>query len=127
MDISSLRPGDPVELLIDANAIPAGCYTFVEEHGEMSVFRIGQEVIIGLATDFWKHFMRPAQTCSTRLSTESEFAKRYGRLYARLRTKDAPLDPTRLTFCIVSPRVLKKSQGSLNQTLETINHTELLN
>jgi len=127
MDISSLRPGDPVELLVDANAIPAGCYTFVEVHGEMSVFRVGHEVIIGLATDFWKRFMRPAQTALTRLSTESEFAKQYGQLYARLRTKNVPLDPTRLTFCIVSPRVLRKSQGSVKQMLETIHPTELLN
>lgn len=108
MDITKLNSGDAVELLVDANAIPAGCYRFLEVHGEMSVFTVGHEVIIGLATDFWTKFMRPAADSGTPLSSEREFAKRYGELYSQLKTKRVPSDPGLLTFCMLSPRVLRK-------------------
>jgi len=108
MDITKLNSGDAVELLVDANAIPAGCYRFLEIHGEMSVFTVGHEVIIGLATDFWTKFMRPAADSGTPLSSEREFAQRYGALYSQLKTKRVPSDPSRLTFCMLSSRVLHK-------------------
>ncbi len=107
MDISTLRPGDAVELLVDANAIPAGCYRFLEEYGEMCVFTVGKEVIIGLAKDFWTKFMRPAAESGARLSSERDFARAYNRLYRGLKLKDVNPDPTRLTFCFISPRVLR--------------------
>jgi hypothetical protein len=108
MDMTKLHSGDAVELLVDANAIPAGCYRFLEIHGEMSVFTVGHEVIIGLATDFWTKFMRPAAHSGVPLSSEREFAQRYGELYSQLKTKRVPSDPSRLTFCMLSPRVLRK-------------------
>lgn len=109
MDITKLQSGDAVELLVDANAIPAGCYRFLEVHGEMTVFTVGHEVIIGLATDFWSKFMRPAAESGATLSSEREFAKRYGELYAQLKTARVAADPSRLTFCMLSPRALRQS------------------
>jgi hypothetical protein len=108
MDISKLNQGDAVELLVDANAIPAGCYQFLEIHGEMSVFTVGDDIIIGLATDFWSKFMRPAEESGALLSSEREFATRYSELYAQLRNKSVPTNPSRLTFCMLNPQVLAR-------------------
>jgi len=127
MDISSVRPGDAVELLVDANAIPAGCYQFLEVHGEMSVFTVGHEVIIGLATDFWTKFMRPAADSGAPLSSEREFAKRYGELYSQLKTKPGTADPSRLTFCMLSPRVLRKCGPGFSSNPRPLYASELLN
>jgi hypothetical protein len=125
MNISTLRRGDAIELLVNANTIPAGCYRFHEIRGEMSVFTLGHEVIIGLATDFWTQFMRPAVT--SKLSSASEFAKRYGRLQAQFETQDSPPEPSRITFCVLSSRVLKQSTLELGTKVEPINASELIN
>jgi len=126
MDITKLSPGDAVELLVDANAIPAGCYQFLEVHGEMSVFTVGHEVIIGLATDFWTKFMRLAAESGAPLSSEHEFARRYGQLYSQLKTQDSPVDPSRLTFCMLSSRVLRKSGSGLKGRFQPMCASELL-
>ncbi|MFN4896559.1 MAG: hypothetical protein ACK5GN_02995 [Pseudomonadota bacterium] len=127
MDITTLQPGDAVELLVDANAIPAGCYSFLEIHGEMSVFTVGDEVIIGLATDFWTKFMRPAAESGAPLSSEREFARRYGELYSQLNKKRVPTDPSRLTFCMLSSRVLKKCGPGFNsRAKKAMSASELL-
>jgi hypothetical protein len=126
MDITKLHSGDAVELLVDANAIPAGCYRFLEVHGEMSVFTVGHEVIIGLATDFWTKFMRPAAGSGTPLSSEREFAKRYGELYSQLEAKRVKSDPSRLTFCMLSARVLRKCGPDFNTRPRPLRASELL-
>lgn len=116
MDITKLHSGDAVELLVDANAIPAGCYRFLEVHDEMIVFTVGKEVIIGLAADFWTKFMRPATESGARLSTEREFARRYGELYSELRTKRSTLDPSRMTFCMISPRLMRRCSSDFQRS-----------
>jgi hypothetical protein len=126
MDITKLHAGDAVELLVDANAIPAGCYRFLEVHGEMIVFTVGHEVIIGLATDFWTKFMRPAAESGAALSSEREFAQRYGELYAQLQTKRVAADPSRLTFCMASPRVLRKCGPDFHSNTRPLRTSELL-
>ncbi len=114
MDVTKLHSGDAVELLVDANAIPAGCYRFLEVHGEVSVFTVGHEVIIGLTTAFWSKFMRPAADSGAPLSSEREFAERYGELYSQLKTRRVTADPSRRTFCMLSPRVHFKCGLGLN-------------
>jgi hypothetical protein len=125
MDISTLRRGDPVELLIDANAIPAGCYRFLEHYGEMCVFTLGEEVIIGLAADFWTKFMRPARESGVRLTSEAYFAKAYSRLYRGLRRKRTIPDPTRLTFCFISPRMLRLGARGMKAEIYPFQASEL--
>lgn len=126
MDITKLSPGDAVELLVDANAIPAGCYQFLEVHGEMSVFTVGHEVIIGLAADFWTQFMRPAAESGAPLSSEHEFVRRYGQLYSQLKTQTSSVEPSRLTFCMLSPRVLRKSGSDFEENCRPMRVSELL-
>ena len=126
MDITKLHSGDAVELLVDANAIPAGCYQFLEVHGEMSVFTVGHEVILGLATDFWTKFMRPARESGAPLSSEREFARRYGELYAQLKTKKVTVEPSRLTFCMLGTRVLRKCGPNLGLRANHVYASELL-
>jgi hypothetical protein len=126
MDITKLKSGDAVELLVDANAIPAGCYRFLEVNGEMSVFSLGHEVIMGFATDFWCKFMRPAAESGAPLSSEGEFTRRYARLYAQLKTKKAPADPSRLTFCILSPRMLRRSGADFEDTVSPMHASDLM-
>jgi hypothetical protein len=127
MDIASVRTGDAVELLVDANAIPAGCYQFLEIFGDMSVFTVGHEVILGLATDFWTMFMRLAVDSGAPLSSEREFAKRYGELYSQLKTKPGRADPSRRTFCMLSPRVFRKCGLDLSSNPRPLYASELLN
>jgi len=119
MDITKLHSGDAVELLVDANAIPAGYYRFLEVHEKMIVFTLGHEVIMGLATDFWTKFMRPAADSGAPLSSEREFAKRYGELYSQLKSKRVTADPSRLTFCILSPRVLRERDSGFNSNIRS--------
>jgi hypothetical protein len=127
MDISTLRAGDAVELLIDANAIPAGCYRFLERHGEMCVFTIGKEVIIGLAADFWTKFMRPARETGARLTSEAYFAQAYSRLYRDLKQTKVTPDPTRMTFCFISPRILRLGNRDMRPEINPIEASELFN
>jgi hypothetical protein len=125
MDISTLRAGDAVELLIDANAIPAGCYRFLEKHGEMCVFTVGKEVIIGLAAEFWTKFMRPARESGARLSSEAYFARAYSRLYLGLQQKKGNPDPTRMTFCFISRRLLRLGVADMKPEINPIEVSEL--
>jgi hypothetical protein len=104
-----------VELLVDANAIPAGCYRFLEVHEDMSIFTVGNEIIIGLATNFWTKFMRPATASGASLSSELDFARRYGELYSQLGTKQVKLDPRRMTFCMISPRLFRTSSSAAHR------------
>lgn len=126
MDITKINPGDPVELLVNANAIPAGCYRFIEVHGEISVFSVGREVIIGLATDFWTKFMRPAADSGARLSSEAEFATGYKTLCARLETSSELTDPSKLTFCMITPRVLELSNPQVESMHRPVRPSELV-
>ena len=126
MDITKLHSGDAVELLVDANAIPAGCYRFLEVQDEMIVFTVGNEVIIGLAADFWTKFMRPASESGARLSSEREFARRYGELYAQLTNTLVTADPCRMTFCMISPRVMRKCGQDFHSNGRPLCASELL-
>ena len=126
MDVTKLQAGDAIELLVDANAIPAGCYQFLEVDGEMCVFTVGKEVIIGLAKDFWTKFMRPASETGAKLLSEAEFARRYGKLCAQLRTRHAKVEPSRMTFCVLSPRVIRKCGPGLHSNAKPMCASELL-
>ncbi len=126
MDITKMNPGDAVELLVDANAIPAGCYRFLEVHGEISVFGVGSEVIIGLATDFWAKFMRPAAESGARLSSEAEFATGYKALCARLETSSTCPAPSKLSFCMITPRVLELGTSPVASVHRPMSSSELL-
>jgi hypothetical protein len=119
MDITKLNSGDAVELLVDANAIPAGCYRFQEICGEMCFFTVGHEVMIGLVTDFWAKFMRPASESGAPLSSERHFLRRYRELYTELKTKYVVPEPSRLTLCFMGPRVLRKCGLSFDPSLST--------
>jgi hypothetical protein len=127
MDISSLRPGDAVELLVDANVIPAGCYRFREVYGEMSVFTVGRDVVIGLTTEFWAKFMRPASESGAKISSVDEFTQAYSRLWAEQQNRSIPADPSRLTFCFISPRALKKSSRWIRRPVHPMPAWQLLN
>ena len=124
MDISKLAPGDAVELLVNANAIPAGCYSFLRVCGEMSIFTLGSDIIMGFATDFWTKHMRPAVESGALLSSKAQFARGFGRLWADLQTTQASTNPSRMTFCMLSPRVLKQSGVG---KVRPISASELLN
>jgi hypothetical protein len=125
MDITKLLPGDLIELLVDANAVPAGCYRFHQIQGEMSLFTAGNGVIVGLATDFWSAFMRPTSKARAKPLVESEFARRHGLLLADLQTREVLNDPLRMSFCILTPRVLQKSSSWLKHQVRPIYASEL--
>lgn len=125
MNISRLRRGEAVELLVDAHAIPAGCYRFHEIQGEISVFTVGPDIIIGLATDFWTQFMRPGDRY--KLSSVSEFATRYGRLQAQLTTQDSLPTPSQITFCILSSRIFEQSTVRIDKKAKFFDVSALIN
>lgn len=127
MDISTLRTGDAVELVIDANAIPAGCYRFLEHYGEMCVFTVGDEVVIGLAAEFWGKFLRPAKESGMRLTSESTFARAYFRLYSGLKHKTTIPNPTAMTFCFLSQRVMQIGSRQKRAEIRAIELSELFN
>jgi len=127
MDISTLRPGDAVELLVDANAIPAGCYRFLELQGEIIVLTVGHEVIIGLAYDFWSKFMRPASESGAALTSEKKFARNYCQLLANVWSRLEISDPTRMTFCMISERVMRKGEIAMRHHMRPVADPHVFN
>ncbi len=100
------RRGDRIVLLKRINAIPAGCYTFIDQAGEMLIFSCGSKAQIGLSIDCLPFLRKSPSAAVTRIQ---EFLPKY---YACLREhrfeKPSPAGP--FSFCGVdasSPLVQK--------------------
>jgi hypothetical protein len=115
MDISTFKSGDIIELVVDANAIPAGRYRFLETDGEMMILTVGNGAILGLATAFWKNFVRPVNKGEKRPTRESEFARRYVELYHEAKCTPQSCAPERFTFCLIDPNLMRRGGLSRRQ------------
>jgi len=99
-----LKEGALVELMIDANAIPAGRYRFLEQDGEMLILSVAPEILVGINTTFWGSFIRPSFDARAVRTPPKVFINQYYANVARLRGVQEPFCPDKLTFCILGPR-----------------------
>lgn len=118
--ITSFVPGSTWELTINANCIPAGRYTFVEERGEFLLFSVGKKIQFGLTATHYKQFLKPIAGDDRVYRTRSrQFIKDYARLFFNTDTRNSALHA--MTFCVMEPGLTRKlkSMVILQNTLDT--------
>lgn len=109
MNLSLLRRGDTIELRVDANAIPKGFYRFERQDGEIIICTVGKEIVFGLALEFWKNFLSVAHASAHKRTSQVDFMRRYSILLEELRGSDACPTSEAFTFCMMSPRLLRRT------------------
>jgi hypothetical protein len=109
MNTRHLRKGDIVELITDANAIPAGVYKVLDNKDEFLVFQVGTSIQFGVAAEFWGNFMRPVNSSNTPVTSTTDFMKRYSALLQKIRAADEPMTPYKFTFCAMDSKLMRKS------------------
>jgi hypothetical protein len=98
------KRGDIVELAVTANVIPPGRYRFEDESDELFILSVSEGIIIGLARGFWGAFLRKSEGRNNRVIGAKQFLRSYTKICAEGRhLLDAP-HPSKLTFCIISPK-----------------------
>lgn len=116
---SSFVRGSIWELTVNANCIPAGRYTFVEEQGEFLLFSVGKKITFGLTAAYYKPFLKPILGHeSLRRTRAPEFIEEYARLLANSETYTANLNA--MTFCLMEPSLTRrlKSMSLLQNTFD---------
>jgi hypothetical protein len=98
------RKGALVELMVDANVIPAGRYRFLEHDGEMLIFSVAPEIIVGINSTFWGRFVRPVFDVRAVVTTPRVFMKKYRSNVVKARGVIEALCPDKFTFCILGLR-----------------------
>lgn len=105
--ITSFVPGSTWELTINANCIPAGRYTFVEERGEFLLFSVGKKIQFGITAAYYKPFLKPISGDDMLCKTRSrQFIKEYARLFFNTEIQSSA--PHAMTFCAMAPSVSRK-------------------
>jgi len=100
------RSGALVELMIDADSIPAGHYRFQEQHGEMLIFRVAPEILFGINATYWGSFTRQVFDSTVDKTSPQDFVHRYSRNIKAARAIKSSFCPDKFTFCILGKRIL---------------------
>ena len=98
------RKGSWVTLLIDANAIPAGCYRFLETRDQIMLLTVGPEIVVGLNHAFWGEWITSASMTAIRPTQIDTFLEQYEYNLQMLRHQDHIMSPENFTFCAMSTR-----------------------
>lgn len=104
----NFRKGSWVTLLIDANAIPAGCYRFLEIRDQIILLTVGPEIVLGLNHAYWGEWLASASMTATPPTRIDNFLKQYEYNLQMLRHQDYILSPENFTFCLMSHRYAEK-------------------
>ena len=110
-----LKTGDLVELLVDANFIPAGKYHFKKEGDDTIILQVAGDIEIGLSTNYWKPFLRQISDFHTAPTTVEEFLDGYFCGLGRVSSFDTPNCFDRHTYCTIDPRHLFNIEKRLPQ------------
>jgi len=103
---TSFIPGSTWELTINANCIPAGRYTLVEESGEFLIFQVGKRIQFGLTTAFYRPFLKAIAGGDATAPTKTpEFIAKYKDLFER--PQGLPKTIESMTFCVMHPSLEK--------------------
>jgi hypothetical protein len=111
--LTDCQPGTAVELIIDANLIPAGRYCCVESFDELLVFSIGSGVTFGLARKYWSHFLRPITEANPKMTSTQQYVERYAELMRDARESLLPTNPSQFTFCMLALSVHEQLESLL--------------
>jgi hypothetical protein len=98
------RSGALVELMIDADSIPAGHYRFQEQHGEMLIFRVAPEILFGINATYWGSFTRQVFDSTVDKTSARDFVNQYRKNIEEARLTNSPFCPDKFTFCILGKR-----------------------
>lgn len=105
---SSFRIGSVVELCVDANVIPAGQYRLADESEDIYTFTIGDEVMFGMAKEYWRPFLRKVPTSKIQRTTKAEFLDQYWMLMMKASVTESKNPMEAFTFCVLSERLHRK-------------------
>lgn len=102
--MNTFESGAIVELLVNANSIPAGRYRYLGCEEGFLIFAIGRRILFGLSERHWGGQVVPVENPALELTSRMEFVDRY---YALLNSGvEDSQDGQRLTFCAVDPSAL---------------------
>ena len=99
-------PGSVVELLANANCIPAGKYQFEREEDEFLMFSVGSKISFGLSKNYYTPFIKEITASEQRKTSTDFFMSEYARLFGQLGT--AVPGSTGMTFCAMHPSLQRK-------------------
>jgi hypothetical protein len=109
-DRSSFRVGSILELCVDANAIPAGQYRLVDESDDIYTFTIGEEILFGMAKEYWAPFLRKVPASRIKRTTKGQFLDQYWMLMMQASVTESKNPVEAFTFCVLSERLHRRGR-----------------
>lgn len=108
-----LIKGSRWELTIDANCIPAGCYTFVERHDEFLMFQVSPDIQFALAAEYYLPYLREVTVSGASTTRRKDFLKNYLSKTRLGSTVDSRIHA--MSFCVMAQKLTEKlyPQGPL--------------
>jgi hypothetical protein len=110
-----LKPGELVELQVNANFIPAGRYHFKREEDDMIILQVAEESEIGLSSHFWKPFLKPVSDLNSRPTTINEFLVGYLDALGKGSSPQLPASSGGDSYCSFNERHLPRIQERIAQ------------
>jgi hypothetical protein len=98
--------GSRWELTVDANCIPAGCYTFVERQDEFLMFQVSPDIQFALAAQYYLPYLKEVTGSGATKTTPDDFLESY---FFRIRyPSPEAFGIDAMSFCVMAPKLTAK-------------------